>query len=324
MKPYRISCAVAFAAAVLAPHFAHADTYPVRPIRIIVPFSPGATTDVVGRMLSQKLNEAWGQPVVVENRPGAGGTVGGAYAAKATPDGYTLFIGSVGSIGTSSGLYKNLAYDPIKDFAPVTLAVQSASVLVIHPSLGANTVKELIAVLKTRDGQTNYWSAGNGSPSHLAVELFKSMAGVKAAHVPYKGPSDAINDFIAGQTQFTISSAPSTIPLLKLGRAKALASTGRARLPELPDLPTMIESGLPGYEVYVWYGVMAPAGTPRVVVAKLNGELNRILNLPEIKSRLAAQGNEVVAGTPEAFLAFIKAEVAKWNKVIRESGASIN
>jgi tripartite-type tricarboxylate transporter receptor subunit TctC len=301
-----------------------ASTYPQRPVRMIVPFSPGAATDIVGRMLGQKLTEIWGQPLIVENRVGAGGTIGGAYAAKATPDGYTLFMGSVGSLGTSSGLYKNLPYDPVKDFAPITLALRAASVLIIHPTVGAGSVKELIALLKAKPGGYNYSSSGNGSPSHLAVELFKSMAGVQAAHIPYKGPSEAVTDLLAGQVQMSITSVVSVMAFVRSGKLRGLATTGRNRMAELPDLPTMIEAGLPGYEVYVWYGVLAPAGTPRDIVQKLNVDLVRVLNLPDVRSKLLAQGGEVATGTPEAFHEFLKADVARWNQVIRTSGATVN
>ena len=301
-----------------------ATAYPQRPIRIIAPFSPGASTDIVGRLLAQKLNEAWGQAVIVENRAGAGGTIGGALAARATPDGYTLFMGSVGSLGTSSGLYPKLPYDPIRDFAPITLAVRAASILIVHPVVAAGGVKELVALLKSKPAQFNYSSSGSGSPSHLAMELFKSMTGAPAAHIPYKGPAEAVTDLLAGQVQLSITSVVAAMPFVRSARLRALATTGRERLAELPDLPTMIEAGLPGYEVYVWYGVLAPAGTPGDIVGKLNRELVRILNLPDIRSKLLAQGGELVAGSPEAFHAFIKADVARWNQVIKASGATAN
>jgi len=319
-----VLCASAALAAVAGGALGQSGSYPQRPIRIIVPFSPGASTDIVGRMLATRLTEAWGQPVVIENRVGAGGTIGGAYAAKATPDGYTLFMGSVGSLGTSSGLYKNLPYDPVRDFAPITLAVRAASVFILHPSIPATSVRELTAVLRAKPGGLNYSSSGNGSPSHLAVELYKSMAGVQATHVPYKGPAEALTDLISGQVQFSIQSVVSAMPFVKSGKLRPLATTGRTRMPELPELPTMIEAGLPGYEVYVWYGVLAPAGTPRDIVLRLNAELVRILNLADVRSRLLAQGGELATGTPEAFHDFIKADVARWNAVIKASGATVN
>jgi tripartite-type tricarboxylate transporter receptor subunit TctC len=303
---------------------AQSASFPQRAIRIIVPFSPGASTDIVGRMLAAKLSEALGQPVVVENRVGAGGTIGGAFAAKATPDGHTLFMGSVGSLGTSSGLYRNLPYDPVKDFAPITLAVRSASVLLVHPSITATSVKELVAQFKAKAGGYNYSSSGNGSPSHLAMELFKSMTGVAATHVPYKGPAEAMNDLLSGQVQLSITSVVGVMHFVRSGRLRALATTGRTRMAELPDLPTMIEAGVPGYEVYVWYGVLAPAGTPRDIVLKLNAELVRILNLPDVKSKLLAQGGELATCTPEEFHEFIKTDVARWNHVIKISGTRVN
>ena len=297
--------------------------YPSKAVRIIVPFPPGATTDVLGRLLALKLTDLWSQPVVVENRGGAGGTIGAAYAAKAAPDGYTLFIGSVGSLGTSSGLYPNLPYDPVKDFAPITLAVRAPSVLVVHPSIAANSTREFIEYLKANGAATSYGSSGNGSPSHLAAELFKSMAGVQAVHVPYRGV-EGFNDLAAGRLQFFIGSVTSSMPVIKLGKVKPLATTGSRRLAELPALPTVAESGIPGYEVYVWYGLLAPAGAPGEIVAQLNKQLIETLNLREVKSSIAAQGGEVATSTPEEFAQFIRNEVTRWNRVIKLSGAKID
>ena len=319
----KLSALLGFAA-LLAVSVVHgASSYPSKPVRIVVPFPPGATTDVLGRLLAVKLSETWGQPVVVENRGGAGGTIGAAYAAKAAPDGYTLFIGSVGSLGTSSGLYPNLPYDPVKDFAPITLAVRAASVLVVHPAMAVNTTREFIDYLKANGAATSYASSGNGSPSHLAAELFKSMAGVKAVHIPYKGV-EGFNDLAAGRIQFFIGSVTSSMPVIKLGKVKPIATTGSSRISELPALPTVAESGIPGYEVYVWYGLLAPAGAARDIITQLNRQLIETLNLREIKASISAQGGEVATSTPEEFAKFIRNEVSRWNRVIKLSGAKID
>jgi tripartite-type tricarboxylate transporter receptor subunit TctC len=311
--------AVALLALLLcAAHDAGAQSYPAKPIRIIAPFSPGASTDIVGRLLAAKLTESWGQPAVVENRAGAGGVIGATYVAKAPPDGYTLLMASVGSMGTIA-LRKNAPYDPVKDFAPITLGVRAASVFSVHPSLPVTNVKQLIAIARARPGQLNYSTSGLGSPSHLATELFNTMAGVKTVHVPYKGPVEAMTDLLTGRVEMSITSVVSTLPLYRSGRLRVLASTGRTRMTELPDIPTMIESGLPGYEVYVWYGVMAPAGTPKDIVTKLNHELVRIFNLPDVKAKLLAQGGELATGTPEEFLEFVRRDVERWTKVIRDA-----
>ena len=294
----------------------HAQTYPVKPIRLIAPFSPGASTDVVGRLLAAKLTESWGQTVIVENRAGAGGIVGAAYVAKSPPDGYTLLMGSVGSLGTI-GLRKNPPYDPVRDFAPITLGVRAASALVVHPSLPVTSVKQLIAFARAHPGELNYASSGVGSPSHLAMEFFNSLAGVQTVHIPFKGPAEATTELLTGRSHIIIQSAVSTLAYLQSGRLRVLATTGSKRMTELPAVPTMIEAGLPGYEVYVWYGVLAPAGTPPEIVTRLNYELVRIFNLPDVKAKLLAQGGEVATGSPAEFTEFIRNDVAKWNKVIR-------
>ncbi len=295
---------------------AHAQTYPAKPIRIIAPFSPGASTDIVGRLLAAKLTESWEQTVIVENRPGAGGIVGATFVAKAAPDGYTLLMGSVGSLGTI-GLRKNPPYDPVKDFAPITLGVRAASALVIHPSLPVTTVKQLIAFARAHPGDLNYASSGIGSPSHLAMEFFNSVAGIKTVHIPFKGPAEATTELLTGRSHMIIQSAVSTLQHLQSGRIRVLATTGLKRMTELPDVPTMIEAGVAGYDVYVWYGVLAPAGTPQEIVMRLNHELVRIFNLPDIKAKLLAQGGELATGSPAEFTEFIRNDVAKWNRVIR-------
>jgi len=273
-------------------------------------------------MLAVKLTESWGQPVIVENRPGAGGVTGAAYVAKAPPDGYTLLMGSVGSLGTI-GLRKNPPYDPVKDFAPITLGVRAASVLAVHPSIPATSVKQLIAIARSRSGELNYATAGFGSPSHLAMELFSATAGIKTVHIPFKGPAEATTELLTGRSHVAIQSVVSTLAYLQSGRLRVLATTGRTRMAELPNVPTMIEAGVPGYEVYVWYGVLAPAGTPQELVTRLNQELVRIFNLPDIKSRLLAQGGELATGSPAEFTEFIRNDVAKWNDVIRKANIQL-
>ena len=296
--------------------WAHAQTYPVKSIRLIAPFSPGASTDVVGRLLAAKLTESWGQTVIVENRPGAGGIVGAAYVAKAPADGYTLLMGSVGSLGTI-GPRKNPPYDPVKDFAPITLGVRAASALVVHPSLPVTSVKQLIAFARAHPGELNYASSGVGSPSHLAMEFFNTLAGVQTVHIPFTGPAEATTELLTGRSHIIIQSAVSTLAHLQSGRLRVLATTGSKRMTELPAVPTMIEAGLAGYEVYVWYGVLAPAGTSPEIVTRLNHELVRIFNLPDVKAKLLAQGGELATGSPAEFTEFIRNDVAKWNKVIR-------
>ena len=308
--------AVFVATALLFHGTSSAQTYPAKAIRIIAPFSPGASTDIVGRLLAAKLTESWGQTVIVENRPGAGGIVGATFVAKAPPDGYTLLMGSVGSLGTI-GLRKNPPSDPVKDFAPITLGVRAASALVVHPSLPVTNVKQLIAFARARPGELNYASSGVGSPSHLAMEYFNSVAGVKTVHIPFRGPAEATTELLTGRAHIIIQSAVSTLQHLQSGRIRVLATTGVKRMTELPDVPTMIEAGVAGYDVYVWYGVLAPAGTPQEIVTRLNHELVRIFNLPDIKAKLLAQGGELATGSPAEFTEFIRNDVAKWNRVIR-------
>ena len=313
---HAIRCTVFGVTVFLLTAWVHAQTYPVKSIRLIAPFSPGASTDVVGRLLAAKLTESWGQTVIVENRPGAGGIVGAAYVAKAAPDGYTLLMGSVGSLGTI-GLRKNPPYDPVKDFAPITLGVRAASALVVHPSLPVTSVKQLIAFARAHPGELNYASSGVGSPSHLAMEFFNTLAGVQTVHIPFKGPAEATTELLTGRSHIIIQSAVSTLAHLQSGRLRVLATTGSKRMTELPAVPTMIEAGLAGYEVYVWYGVLAPAGTSPEIVTRLNHELVRIFNLPDVKAKLLAQGGELATGSPAEFTEFIRNDVAKWNKVIR-------
>ena len=295
-----------------------AQTYPAGPMRLIVPFPPGGGTDILARAIAQKLNEAWGQPVVVENRGGANGTIGAAAAAKAQPDGHTLLVVPSG-YAVNPSIYKHLPFAPLKDLAPVTELAASPLILVVHPSFPPKTVKELIAFLK-KNPDTNYGSSGNGSPPHIATELFKLMTGTKMTHIPYKGAGPATVDLIAGQIPMYFMNALSAAPYIKSGRLRALGATTDRRFAAFPDIPTIAEAGVPGYSMSNWYGLLVTGGSPRTAVNKLNGEVVRILNTPEIKGRLAHEGAEVVGSTPDEFMAFLKAEMAKTAKIVAAAG----
>jgi len=296
-----------------------APGYPAKPIRLIVPFAPGGGTDITARAIAQKLTELWGETVVADNRPGANGTIGVDIAVKSAPDGYTLtMISSSHSVNVS--LYKKLPYDLVKDLAPITQATTQPYALVVHPSVPAKTVKELIALAKARPGTLNYGSSGTGGLSHLSGALFASLAHINITHVPYKGGAPAMIDVIAGQIQMLFSTILQSHAHIKAGRLRALAVTTAKRSAGAPELPTMQEAGVPGYEVAGWYGVLAPAKTPQPIIEKLNREIVRILHTPEMSERLAADGSEAVGSTPQQFGAHIRSEIAKWKKVVAEAG----
>jgi len=303
---------------------AAAQSYPAKPIRLLVPFPPGAGADVVARTLAQKVTEVLSVQVIVDNRGGAGGTMGAAIAARAAPDGYTLMMGSIASLGTAQGLFKDLPYNPLNDFKPITLAARSPSGFLTTPNLPAKSVKEVIALAKAQPGKLNYSSSGGGSPSHLGMELFKSMAGVNLVHIPYRGPAEALNALVMNEAQVEIQSMLSATPFVQGGRLRLLATTGSKRLAEYPDVPTVAEAAVPGYAVYTWFGVVAPAGVPPPVLARLHAVLVQALTSPEMRRQFTNQGAEVVANTPAEFGAFLREEVAKWNKVIRDSGARVD
>jgi tripartite-type tricarboxylate transporter receptor subunit TctC len=296
--------------------------YPERPVRVIVTFPPGGGTDIVARMIFQKIAERTGGNFIIDNRGGAGGTIGTDATAKAPADGYTFVVVS-GSHAINPNLYKKLAYDTLRDFAPVSLLVTGPGLLVVHPSLPARNVEELIAVAKSRPGEILYASAGNGTPPHLAAELFKMMAGVNLVHVPYKGNAQAMTDLIAGQVSLSFPTAPSALPHVQTRRLRALGVTGAKRASGLPDIPTIAEAGVAGYEASAWYGVLAPAGTPPAIVNKLQNEIHAVLRMPEIIDKLVAQGLEPAANTPDEFARFIHAEFAKWSKVINVAGVKL-
>jgi tripartite-type tricarboxylate transporter receptor subunit TctC len=304
---------------------AHAQApYPNRPVRIVVPFPAGGTTDILARAVAQKLTESTGQPVVVDNRPGAAGNIGAELVAKAPPDGYTLLMGTVGTHAINASLYPKMPYDHVKDFVPIILVAGVPNVLVINPSVPVNSVQELIAYAKANPGKLNFASSGSGTSIHLSGELFKTMTGVSMAHIPYKGSAPALVDLTGGQVQLMFDNLPSALALIKAGKLKALAVTSTQRASVLPDVPTVAESGLPGFEASSWFGLLAPAGTPKDVIIKINGEVAKWLATPEAKEKLASQGAIVAAGlTPDDFARHIAAETTKWSKVVKDSGAKV-
>jgi tripartite-type tricarboxylate transporter receptor subunit TctC len=302
---------------------AAAQAYPSRPIRLILPFAAGGLVDVPGRILAQRLSDAFGQPVVVENRPGAGSTMGADHVAKSKPDGYTLMMTSTTHV-ISANLYKSLPYDPLRDFAPVMKIAEGPYVLVVHPALPVRTVQELVALARARPGSIDYGTSGNGSSRHLVAALFASMTGIRLNHVPYKGSDRATQDLIGGQVSVGFLGTPGALPHLKSGRLRALAVSTAKRSAELPEVPTLHEAGVRGYEATIWLGLFAPAGTPRDVLARLQAEVSRLLAAPETQGSVAATGLEVSAGGAEDFAAFVRAELEKWGRVVRETGATIN
>ena len=301
-----------------------AQAYPTKPVKFIVAYPPGGPTDILARMLSPKLQAGLGQPFLVESRPGAGGNVGTDFVAKSPPDGYTILLSASGPLAINVTLYKSLPFDPLKDLTPVIHVASVPLVLVVHPSVPAQTVRELIALLKGKPDAYSFSSAGNGTPQHLSAELFQTMAGVKMVHVPYKGSAPAINDLVGGQVLIAFESMVAVLPQVKGGRLRALATTGTRRSSLLPDVPTVAEAGVPGYVSIAWYGVVAPGGTPKAIVDRLNAEIAKALDTPELKQRLAELGSDPVHGTPEQFGAFIKSETVRWGKVVKESGATVD
>src|SRR5881296_4203000 len=295
------------------------DPYPSKPLRFILPFPPGGPTDILGRLIGERLASSLGQPVIVENRGGAGGNVGAEAAAKSAPDGYTLVLVAP-SLAISTSLYSKLSYDPVKDFAPIGLVATVPNVMVTHPSVPAGTLAEFIRLAKTKPGGMNFGSGGSGTSNHLAGELFNIVTGTKLVHVPYKGVNLAMNDVLAGAIHLVVIGLPAAAPHIKSGRLRALGVIAPQRLPALPEVPTVAEAGLPDFEVTTWYGVLAPAGTPRPVVARLNGELAKILYSPDMKDKLNAIGTEPVTSTPEEFAAYLRQETAKWADVVRKAG----
>lgn len=298
-----------------------AQSYPAKPIRMVVPSAPGSGPDLIARLVAQKLGEALGRPVVTDPRPGAGGSLGAEIAAKSPPDGYTLIMGSAGSHSVNSALYPKLPYDAVRDFAPIVLVSSAPNILIVHPSLPVKSAKDLIAIAKARPGDLTFGSGGNGSTAHLSGELFRSMANVKMVHVPFKGAPSAVLGVITGEISLAILNLPPALPHVKSGKLKALGVSTARRSSAVPELPTIAESGLPGYDAGTWYGLLAPAGTPGEIIARLNAETVKILRTDDMKKRIAAEGGEIVGGTPEDFAAVIKRDIEKWTKVVAVSGA---
>jgi tripartite-type tricarboxylate transporter receptor subunit TctC len=313
-----------FFALLLLSSLAAAQSFPTKPIRVIVPSPPGDGSDVVARLIGEKLAAAWGQQVVVDNRPGAGGRIGTEAAAKAPPDGYTWILGNAGSHGINGGLYRNLPYDLEKDFAPITQIMRAPNALVVSPSLGVNSVAELIALLKRNPGKYSYGSGGNGSSAHLSAELFKSMALVDIVHVPYKGASLALTDLIAGNIVMFMGNLPPAMGHIKAGRLKALAVTTLARSKFVPELPTVDEAGLKGFETVAWFGLLAPGGTGPDVIAKTRDEVVRALQTAELRARIDSLGGEPVGNTPQEFGAIIRGDIAKWRKVVADANIKVD
>jgi tripartite-type tricarboxylate transporter receptor subunit TctC len=303
---------------------ASAQGFPSKQVRIIVPQAPGGASDALSRIIAAKLGEKWGQQVIVENRAGAGGNIGTLEAAKAPADGHTLLLGYIGTNAINPSLYQNLAWDPVKDFVAVATLAAVPFVVVVNPNFAVNTTQELIASAKGASGKLTYSSAGNGSVNHLLGEMFNSAAGVKMTHIPYKGAGPALADLIGGQVQVSFTSMPSVIGHIKGGKLRAIAVTSGARSDTLPELPTLAESGLPGFDVYPWFGVFAPAATPAAVVSQLNREINELLASADVRARFAGQGAVPLATTPAEFAALLKQDIEKWAVVVKDSGAKID
>ncbi len=299
-------------------------SYPSRPVRIVAPFPPGSGVDIIARLVGQALTESWKQSFVVENRAGAGGTIGSDLVAKAPPDGYTLLLGNVSTLAIAPNLYRKLPYDPVRDFAPITVISSMNSLLVVHPSVPARSLREFVALAKAKPRSLSYASAGSGTTNHLGAELFKSMAGVDLLHVPYKGSGPALVDLIAGQVQVMFATIATSLPHVRSGRLRALGVTSLRRAPLLPDVPSINEALLPGYEVIVWQAIVAPARTPDTVIARLNAEIVKSLHTPAMKEQLSSQGLEAVGNSPREFGEYIKSEYAKWAKVVKISGATVD
>jgi tripartite-type tricarboxylate transporter receptor subunit TctC len=318
-----VRLALALAVALVCASAAHAQTWPSKPIRYIVPFPPGGATDILARSMADKLGPALGQPVIVENRAGAAGNLGTELAAKAAPDGYTILMVTVAQ-SISETLYAKLGYNLMRDLVPVILVARVPNVMVVHPSVPARSVKEFIDYAKANPGKLNFASSGSGTSIHMSGELFKLLTGVDIVHVPYKGSAAALTDLIGGQVSVMFDNLPPSMPHIRSGKLRALAITTTTRYPALPDLPTMVEAGVPGYESSSWFGIMVPTGTSKEVVARLNAEARKIMAMPDVHERFDQQGAVASPGTPEDFDRFIRAEIEKWGKVVKASGAKVD
>jgi len=314
-KPFLLAAALVATPAV-------AQEYPTKPIRLIVPFAPGGPTDIMSRAISERIITRLGQQLVVDNRPGAGGNIGTEIASRSSPDGYTMLLGHIGTHAINISLYSQTGYDPVKDFAPITLIATLPLGLWVNTSVPVSSVKDLVALAKAKPGSINFGSAGNGGPTHMAGEMLKAMAHIDIVHVPYKGNAASLTDLVAGRVQMMFSNLLTAGPHARAGKLRGLAVTSARRSPQAPDLPTIAESGVPGYDITPWYGVLFPAGTPRPIVMRLNREIGGILTTPELADRFRTQGIDLATSTPEAFSALIKSEIPKWRKLVKDSGAT--
>ncbi len=314
----------AIAVAVLFPLFASAQSFPSKPLRLICPFPPGGAVDIASRATSAELSRILGQAVAVDNKPGAGGNLGGAEAARSAPDGYTLFMSTSGIQAINPALYAKMPFDPNKDLVSVAPLVSLNNVLVLHPSVPAGSVKEVIALAKSQPGKWTFASSGNGTSIHMSGAMFIQLTGIDMLHIPYKGSAPAVADLLGGQTHMMFDNIPSSLPHIKAGKLRALATTGAKRDPALPDLPTVAEAGVPGYESGVWFGVMVPAGTPRDIIARLNAAVVQAARAPEFVKRMTDLGYNIIPGTPDEMTAMIKAEIARWTPIVKASGAKID
>ena len=320
MQPVRLWLAVMIVAST---PLAIAQPYPAKSVKMIIPFPAGGPTDILGRLVGQKLTESWGQTVVIDNRPGGGGVIGGQLAAKSPPDGYTIYLGGITTLVLSTYVHKNRPYDSQRDFQPVTQATVQPLMLMTHPTLPVKTVKEYLALARARPGEINYGTSGPGGSGHLAGELLRGMTGINIVHVGYRGQPPAVNDLLAGQVQSMFGAPLAVVPHIRSGKIRALAITGQNRSIAVPDVPTFDEAGLPGYDASTWNGILVPTGTPRPIIDRLHSEIVKILRAPNTLNRLAGDGSVAVASTPEEFAAFIKSEHAKWSKVVREANIRI-
>jgi len=313
-----IICAAVFAGS------AQAQTYPVKPVRFIVPAPPGSTPDFLARIIGQKLTEKWGQSVLVETVLGASGNIATDRVAKSAPDGYTLLFNTIGPIAINQNLFGKLPYDPVKDLTPITMVAITPNIVCVHPSLPAKNLKQLITLIKLNPGKLHYGSAGSGTTPHLSGELLNTMASVKAVHIPYRSSAQMVIDVIGGQVEFTIHNAPSVLPFIQSGKLRALAITSEKRQPYAPELPTMAEAGLPGFVVHAWFGVIAPAGTPPAIMARIHDDVVSVIGMNDVRERFMTQAAEPVGNKPEEYAAYIASEIVKWSKIVKESGATLD
>ena len=319
-----LTCLLVAATAVFATPTAHAQNYPTRSVTLVVPFPPGGSTDILARLLGQHLSESFGQPVVIDNRPGAGGSIASEVVARSRPDGYTLMMGHIGTLAVNAGLYAKLPYDPVKSFAPISTVAIVSNVLVVHPAVPAKSVAELIDYARRNPGKLNFSSGGNGSAAHIAVAAFADAAGLSLVHVPYRGTAPSVTDLIAGNVQMTMTGAPAVLEHVRGGQLRALGVSTAARLASAPDIPTIAEAALPGFEASQWYGMVAPAATPEAIIRRLNAEIRRAMTTPKIVAALERDGATPWVGSPEEFHAHIVAEIARWGALIRRANIGID